>query len=955
MSVSTFPSSGDDLVGILADSSRKSLSSDEAHALRVRLVSWFIQSLQRSEGRLVLDKLCSTLATYFIQTPVPWGNALAQLICSLYEERVVSDEEASSHQASLAQVISQLPDSKLYPALRFCNILSEDVATKDHLSPQHRHLEGLMKGDVPNAAVLMHRGLSTTNSDIQSETLQTLTNWTGYAQAHWPRDVEGLLHLQKLTNFAMQYLTLGDQDLRDKATEVFTQILEYHLKFLLRDQLDALCNMICNNLGPHCISSIRNEEADPSVISSAKLMTAFGKATVQRLVEAPSDNTTQQLLDLFQQALQGPGYPGDDDECTVSITEFWNDYAEYVVDALEESSSYSDLPWLETSKDRLMRATESYLPKLCSPPTEVFRNWDEDTQESWSSFREDVWDFLQRVVVVPGTDLLAQLVNYALHSLQSKQYLDLEAAIYSLNAVADSVPISDDRSKRMIATLMESSLFAEMADPSLPISIRTKRTVMRLLESYSTFIQSNAQILPSVLTFLLSTMQTAPVSQMKLADAAAKSLKSLCSSCRRSLTAHLGELLQQSPQATSGPSANAYQKEKVMTALACIIQALPNEEAKGQALSLLLEMVERDLNNAVDYINRGAIEDGELAGTSALQYLAGIGEGMQDSGEHTVVDVEEEEDIQWDGKAQQDAYNFWNGEVGQAIQQRILNCFNIVDHLHNQGDAIDAACSVLRTGLTETVPGPFVFPPAVIAGFISKARLNTPRVEAMLITACAFVSAKSRSGVQRPVTEVYKIYEAMVTVTRELDQPGNDPGLAEICIDLMERLIPRYVDVLLAPADEEVAGIFNFVLRCVVGEAPMLKRRAATFLTSFIDLTGPKAPKDLPPSRIAPSAIMAEIGPLLAAALMNEIGGNAQRSELDSICKPLRSFIFTQPAAKRHLEQALISPHFPSQKVIDADKRVFLQKVTMLRGGRQTNVVVKEFWAVCKGTVSSFE
>jgi hypothetical protein len=73
------------------------------------------------------------------------------------------------------------------------------------------------------------------------------------------------------------------------------------------------------------------------------------------------------------------------------------------------------------------------------------------------------------------------------------------------------------------------------------------------------------------------------------------------------------------------------------------------------------------------------------------------------------------------------------------------------------------------------------------------------------------------------------------------------------------------------------------------------------------------------------------------------------------LCKPLRAFIFAYPAlAKVHLEQALVDPSFPSSNVDDKAKRMFLAKLLGLRGSKQTVVVVKEFWALCKGTVTSF-
>lgn len=130
--------------------------------------------------------------------------------------------------------------------------------------------------------------------------------------------------------------------------------------------------------------------------------------------------------------------------------------------------------------------------------------------------------------------------------------------------------------------------------------------------------------------------------------------------------------------------------------------------------------------------------------------------------------------------------------------------------------------------------------------------------------------------------------------------------------------------------------------------------------------------------------------PVLADALITQISGAAQRSELDSLCKPLRSFIFAIPNAKSYLEDALSSVASDGGSsgssadmedvevdedeydsgvrvrgsrggvsgrggVSETDKRVFLKKIIALRGGKQTNIVVREFWAKCKGTVSRYE
>lgn len=532
--------------------------------------------------------------------------------------------------------------------------------------------------------------------------------------------------------------------------------------------------------------------------------------------------------DLFLQLLQGPGYPAEDDELILSTTEFWMDYAEHAVDLVADSSD-TDLPWLLDVRKDLIDAVGCYISKLRPPPAEVVAQWDEENMDSWEFFRDNIGDFLESVNSIPETHLLQNFVKSAMEVLPIKQWLDLEALLFCLNSISDSFDIGEENSDALSA-LMSSSLFSDMSDNSTSIPIRVKRAVMKLIDGYSSFIKTNVNYLPPVLTFLFTTLGTAAADQTRLTDTAAKSFESLCSSCRRALTPHLGELLQQCPRALSGPAANAYQKEKVMAALASVVEAMPSEEAKAAPLVALIQVVEQDLNAAVSYIQSGNIEEGEQIGTTALQCLASIGKGIQ-APDDTTIDLDSDDEASQIDTTRIKA-NFWTADAGSAVQQRILSCFNIVTYLQNAGDAIDAACSVLLSGLQETVPGPFVFPPSATVSFVQKATISTPRIEAIIKTACAFVSTYSRRNTPHLFDETLTIYTTIFTVMRELGDPANDPQLAQICIDFLQRLLGTYIDVLLAPADHEIADVFNFALRCLTGSAPMLKRNAANFFVS---------------------------------------------------------------------------------------------------------------------------
>jgi hypothetical protein len=527
------------------------------------------------------------------------------------------------------------------------------------------------------------------------------------------------------------------------------------------------------------------------------------------------------------QLLRAPGYPAEDDQVILNVTEFWIEYAEQIADTVMDSPE-DEIPFLEVVRTDLMQAVQIYIPKLQAPPLSEMSEWDEDNVDQWQFFRDNISDFFDQVNTVPATHLLGNMVVLATSVLPTQNWLHLEAIIFSINCISDSIARSDENTQALSA-LVGSSLFSDISSNNVDVPNKLKRAAMTLVDRYSSFIKKNPQFLPPVLTFLFTILGSTPADRVKIADASAKSLEQLCSSCRKSLTPHLGELLQQCPQALSGPSANSYQKEKIMAALASVIQALPDEEAKAAPLISLIGVIENDLNTAIATLNEGNLEDSEMLGTSALQCLASIGKGIQ-APTNDVIDVDSDDE---EGNDDSTATgNFWTSLAGVEIQNRIVQCINIVEFLHNPGDAMDAACAILRAGLKETKPGPFVFPPAATVAFISKAQISTPRIEAIIGTACSFVSNCSRKSAPHMFDEMSAVYQRVALVMQQLGDPANDPQLAQLCIDFLQRLLVSYIDVLLSPSDDEIAAVLQFVINCMVGNAPMLKRNACNFFVS---------------------------------------------------------------------------------------------------------------------------
>lgn len=73
--------------------------------------------------------------------------------------------------------------------------------------------------------------------------------------------------------------------------------------------------------------------------------------------------------------------------------------------------------------------------------------------------------------------------------------------------------------------------------------------------------------------------------------------------------------------------------------------------------------------------------------------------------------------------------------------------------------------------------------------------------------------------------------------------------------------------------------------------------------------------------------VLHEYGPQLGHILVRSIAGEAARSELDVLAEPLKKLVFAQPRAKAWLQDALTSATFPSAKVGEGEKRVWLQRI----------------------------
>ena len=508
------------------------------------------------------------------------------------------------------------------------------------------------------------------------------------------------------------------------AVDCLTDILTNFCAFLTSEDLRSLTSLLCGGYVQKRLLELKSGNYDTDHLGIGRLLLAFSDATVQDLAKNYGDPDSQRILQMLHGLLTCDGYAVAEDEICAPALEFWNMYTEFMIDSLFAESE-NKAAWLDPAIKHILQAIEECWAKLRLPDQEEAETWDSEIRTGFKAFRADVKDLLQASYTLLGVDILEKFTDLLLRSLKTRAWIELESTLFCLNALADCT--ADEASvDRTLVRLFGSPLFSVLSNDESMIPTKTKQTAVHTLGHYTAFFELHTDFLPSALDFLFTALQFST-----LAVAASKSILQLCSSCRKALVPELGTFIQQYEASLARPGADITTKEKVMGAVAAIVQAIPSEELKIQPMDKLLHFVEADIQKSMALARAGQTENALEVALSALRCLASMGKALQAP-----------DDLPIELDKNDSRTSVWDHDSGASIQARIVDCLEVIPGLFRaDGEIIEAACDVLRSGYKETLPGPFVFAPQVTVDFVSRYTLETPRLDYVINTACAFLTS----------------------------------------------------------------------------------------------------------------------------------------------------------------------------------------------------------------------
>ncbi|KAI9706826.1 MAG: hypothetical protein M1820_004797 [Bogoriella megaspora] len=898
--------------------------------LVIKLLTWFKRIVALQQFHLVTSKFCHTLATLYLRDDAKWINCIRHVMynfCWPGDDAMAEEEMDPSWNVS--DIASRMTNMQVIATLEFASVLADEAKKHDTGSYQ-KHAKTYMRlqNNIQDVGALTSFAL--VNPTFEDAGLRTFGTWVLLSQVAWESSRESLQVLRDLFIPALQ--CIRPHEASSPAVQTVIDILEYFPSFLPREHLDALCQVILSDHGRETLGGLKDDDLD--AIEFCELLLSYGNNVTQDLARKPAIPENAQILEFIHELPKVSG--SEDYDVLAPAVEFWNNYSECLMEEIQTLaiSNTADLPegdrkpepeWLRLAKRHLLQACEENWAKAHYPDAETVAAWQAENVEEHYNFRSEVGDLFQASqTVVPGW-VLPRFTNLASRFVQAQDWASLEASLWAINTVSDYADLEPDtKDEQCLRAIISSTMFPLIVGTNAKNTVGLRKTAIDMLGHYSNYFENRPEHLPSVLGFLFDCLETSEEATVTVA----KSIATLCSSCRKALTNDINGFVEQYERFLSWPTATTHIKEKIMFAIACIVQAT---SPKFEGLEKLLRFVERDIQSAIKFLHHGdgfdAQKGSEMALCSLL-CLAKVGKGLQAPSDEPI-DLEADDD-------QQDQW------MKGPDQQRICSDIFKVVRLIPNGEVIDAACEVFKSGFPERTPGPFTLPAEYVIDFILNTNTRTVHLESVLSMACALLTTRM------PSDQVLRLLLHIGQLISDLENPSEDPEIAYGLIDVASRALSYNDGIVLGVSPAALLqSVIQFTLEALRGSDRMPKQAACVFWSTVLALANPSI-----------NEVINYFGPALVAAIVHQITGQASRSDLDFIYDPIKKIIMAGPGAKVWFEQALADNSVVDENArarIDVGRtRKFVAQLIAARGGKATNGVVKTFWAECKGTVSGF-
>lgn len=503
--------------------------------------------------------------------------------------------------------------------------------------------------------------------------------------------------------------------------DVVADIIERFPKMLTQAHSNALAQQLTSQTAQALIMKLRKSSSGDGTGSFTELLLVYADAALDLIVKS-TDVTHQVLGDLLTQLMQCEGVAGIDDLVTPRAIGFWISYTEYVQTSCGSSDNGIAPGWSSTSRDRIFEILRACVNRIRWPSSSVTTYWDSEDLERFHDFRSDFQDLVQTASIIFGSQLHILLSSKALSMLNDSDWKGIEASLFTLNALADTSAAHEIEAEASLFALFSSAIFAPKT-VTISGEVNLERSKLRCIQLHAFFFQNRPELLAPLLNSLFSYLKN-PI----LGNLVAQVIRTICSTCRMHLLQELHTFTILVIDLIGDDESETTIKEKLLTAVTSIIQAIPTPEAQAPYLQLLVESIHKIFVAGFRGIETNSV-GAQIHMVAALTYLGCIGKALQTPEE--ILPEPEDSSV---------SSSYWETDQGLSLRSIIKSIIFASLEFQAHGEILEAVCTILRTGFDQMSPGLFAFEPEFTRDVLRMTRPEASRIEYVLDTAALRLS-----------------------------------------------------------------------------------------------------------------------------------------------------------------------------------------------------------------------
>jgi hypothetical protein len=905
-----------------------------------QLLNWYIIAKQKEYRPFVVKKLLSTLSALFVKFPSAWPQPITVMAAIHVTGNIGSGFPGIGDSNEINNIVSRMPVRDINALLEFSVTLVEDLSSNNLTTTLQIEVNDVLNSQVAwfmsligTAFGFIGQGQEQYRQDqnsnefdeIAHSALSGLEVWIVY----FANQKISMFPLQSFCNDILRLLKSAEEDqIYIAVSECIQNIYSACNHYWVKSFKDGLREYLVDTGRQLMIIFPELEEENDKINSFVKLLVTYCTDETIHFLKAPVEHSDFHImLDYLIVFNQNTKVSLIDDSLATELLEFWNAFVEEIV-----SGGYMSSLEATDVQDYVAKIIDVHWYKIRLPESSIAATWSKDAWEKFRLFRIDFCDFLELVYPLAGIAIFENLAQQIIDMLHNpyKNWEIIESFLYGINALSDLID-DNGREYTYFKRLLDTSLFSDLTSCE---NVRIRLTAINLIGSYDTFFEreDGRPYITNSLDYLFKSLVFPSLSLN-----ASKSIQKLCSSTRKHIKHMIDTFLSIYRDMGLSSDLDNTSHEKIIYSMSCIIQSLDDLEMQRVYIDQIIEILTNEISIAVPN-TRDLTDASSLRVRSLLKCVERLGKGLQAPEEQDELPKEIVDRIN----------EFWN--EGRSVRDRILLIVKEISldrpPFNQDFEVCETCCNILKAGFSETIVTAFGFPTDVIVHYISEKIHRGPQscVSLLVDLARCLLSREGGTNTVPGLDPVYidTLLDLFFAVNAVKDyEPEAQVGNLKFVTQLIST--DYYQQYLLQ--DERVLVIIEICVQLLNSSERFVLRAASQFWAKFITVEGAM--------KFRVEEILQMWGPTLTGILIGKVAGDCARSELDYYCDVIKKIIFKYSLISRPWFAATIVDNpFPLLAKKDSKFRSqFLSRLFALRGSRETNHAVKEFWLACRGMI----